>query len=43
MSKKSTAPFKISKGILSNKKTATVKKGNNPSPVRKPSQGRKMC
>lgn len=41
MAKKSTAPFKISKGILSKKKS--VSKGNNPSPVRKPTMGRKMC
>jgi len=38
--KSSSAPFKYSKGILSKKKS--VSKGNNPSPVRKPSN-KKVC
>ena len=40
MAKKSTAPFKYSKGILSKKKS--VSKGNNPSPVRM-TKSKKMC
>jgi len=32
----------VRKGLLANKKTATVKKGNNPSPVKSP-KGRKTC
>jgi len=40
MAKKSSAPFKMSKGILSKKRS--VSKGNNPSPVRKPSN-KKVC
>jgi hypothetical protein len=40
MAKKSTVPFKMSKGILSKKRS--VSKGNNPSPVRKPSN-KKVC
>lgn len=39
---KSNSPNKVSKGILPNKRVATVKKGNNPSPIRKPSS-RKVC
>lgn len=40
---KSNNPNPTKKGILSNKGTATTKKGNNPSPVRKAPKGRKMC
>jgi len=40
--KKSNNPNKVSKGILSNKRVAVTKKGNNPSPVKAP-RGRKTC
>lgn len=41
---KSNNPNPTKKGILANKNTATVKKGNNPSPVvRRKSGGKKMC
>lgn len=45
MAKKSTPPFSQVKGILANKKNATTKKGNNPSPVAKQYSGKnkKMC